>query len=165
MIFCFDFHRCSHGPSKIRRHFRNKSRSILKLSKNVFYKKCGQKDSNDFWHRKLTLKVSFRHFLTTPVNICESQIKKLLLFYWFFAKIYSLLTHVRKTPPLRSHYCLCLQAEGNVNRTLNVFELHSVTKKNHAHIVCNIKIYCNFLKFLMVLWFTEEWNPAVRARS
>ena len=95
IIFWFDFHRCSHGPSKIRRHFRNKSRSILKLSKNVFYKKCGpkliffnekkiQKDSNDFWHRKLTLKVRFRHFLTTPVNICESQIKKLFLFYWFF---------------------------------------------------------------------------------
>ena len=41
IIFWFDFHRCSHGPSKIRRHFRNKSRSILKLSKNVFYKKCG----------------------------------------------------------------------------------------------------------------------------
>ena len=110
IIFWFDFHRCSHGPSKIRRHFRNKSRSILKLSKNVFYKKGGpklilscekkiQKDSNDFWHRKLTLKVRFRHFLTTPVNICESQIKKLFFFYWvfFFAKIKPLLTHVRKT--------------------------------------------------------------------
>ena len=95
IIFWFDFHRCSHGPSKIRRHFRNKSRSILKLSKNVFYKKCGpkliffnekkiQKDSNDFWHRKLTLKVRFRHFLMTPVNIRASQIKKLFLFYWFF---------------------------------------------------------------------------------
>ena len=95
IFFVFDFHKCSHGPSKIRRHFRNKSRSILKLSKNVFYKKCGpeliffsekkiQKDSNDFWHRKLTLKVRFRHFLTTPVNICKSQIKKLFLFYWFF---------------------------------------------------------------------------------
>ena len=92
IIFWFDFHRCSHGPSKIRRHFRNKSRSILKLSKNVFYKKCGpkliffsekkiQKDSNDFWHGKLTLNVRIRPFLTTPVNICESQIKKLFFFY------------------------------------------------------------------------------------
>ena len=112
IFFWFDFHRCLHGPSKIRRHFkgqlilkwffevvdflqktnenkshtskkelfrsffggnrwphkpfrnqltfRSKSRSILKLSKNVFYKKCGQKDSNDFWRRKLTLKVRFR---------------------------------------------------------------------------------------------------------
>ena len=75
MNFWFDFHRCSHGLSKIRRHFRNKSGSILKLSKNVFYKKCGpkliffsekkiQKDSNDFWHKKLTWKVKFCHFLT-----------------------------------------------------------------------------------------------------
>ena len=41
IIFWFDFHRCSQGPSKIRRHFRNKSHSILKLSINVFYKICG----------------------------------------------------------------------------------------------------------------------------
>ena len=43
--------------------------------------------------------------MTDRVNICENQIKKLFLFYWFFfVKIYSLLTHVRKTPPLKSHY-------------------------------------------------------------
>ena len=67
--------------------------------------KKNQKDSNDFGHRKLTLKVRFRHFLATPVNICESQIKKLFfLLLIFFAKIKPLLTHVRKTPPLRSHY-------------------------------------------------------------
>ena len=94
IFFWFDFHRCSHGPSKIRRHFRNKSRSILKLSKNVFYKKCGpkliffnekkiQKDSNDFWHRNLTLKVRFSHFLMAHVNICESQIKKKKNYYFF----------------------------------------------------------------------------------
>ena len=34
----------------------------------------------------MTLKVRFRHFLTTRVNICESQIKKIFLFYWFFYK-------------------------------------------------------------------------------
>jgi len=32
----------------------------------------------------LTLKVRFRHFLTTHVNLCESQIKSLFFFYWFF---------------------------------------------------------------------------------
>ena len=31
IIFWSDFHRCSHGLSKIRHHFRNKSHSILKL--------------------------------------------------------------------------------------------------------------------------------------
>jgi hypothetical protein len=30
--------------------------------------------------------------------------KKYFSFTDFFAKIYSLLTHARKTPPLRSHY-------------------------------------------------------------
>jgi hypothetical protein len=47
----------------------------LKLEKNVFYKKWSPKliflnefffwkNSVEFWHRKLTLKVQFRHFLT-----------------------------------------------------------------------------------------------------
>ena len=51
----------------------------------------------------MTLKVRFRHFLTTHVNIFESQIKKYFSFTDFFAKMKALLTHVRKTPPLRSH--------------------------------------------------------------
>ena len=33
----------TYGWSKIRRHFRNKSRSILKLSKKVFYKNWSPK--------------------------------------------------------------------------------------------------------------------------
>ena len=64
----------TYGSPKIRRHFRNKSRSILKLEKNVFHKKWSPKliflnefffwkNSVDLWHRKLTLKVQFRHFL------------------------------------------------------------------------------------------------------
>ena len=38
------------------------------------------------------------------------KVKSKNYFYFtdFFAKIYSLLTHVRKTPPLRSHYCICI---------------------------------------------------------
>ena len=65
MIFCFDFHRCSHGPSKIRRHFRNKSRSILKLSKNIFYKKCGPKlifFNEIFFLKKIQTLLSTRAF-------------------------------------------------------------------------------------------------------
>ena len=43
-------------------------------------------------------------FLTVRVNICESKIKNYLYFTDFYAKIYSLLTRVRKTPSLhRSH--------------------------------------------------------------
>ena len=92
IIFWFDFHRCSHGPSKIRRHFRNKSRSILKLSKNVFYKKGGpklilfcekknQKDSIAFWHRKLTLKVRFRD--DPCEHLCKSNQKNIFLLLIF----------------------------------------------------------------------------------
>ena len=43
MIFWFDFHRCSHGPSKIRHHFRNKSRQFLTYQKMYFTKKSGPK--------------------------------------------------------------------------------------------------------------------------
>ena len=67
IFFLFDFHRCSHGPSKIRRHFRNKSCSILKLSKNVFYKKCGPKliFFNEFFFRKI------RTFFDTEKWFCN----------------------------------------------------------------------------------------------
>ena len=51
----------------------NKVVQKLKLEKNVFYRKWSPKiiflndffwkNSVDFWHRKLTLKVRFRHFL------------------------------------------------------------------------------------------------------
>ena len=58
---------------------------------------------NDFWHRKMTLKVRFRHFLTTHENIFVSQIKKYFSFTDLFDKFKPLLTHVHKTPPLRSH--------------------------------------------------------------
>ena len=92
IIFWFDFHRCSHGPSKIGLHFRKQKLKFSKNDKNkkpsskliFFNEKKNQKDSNDFWYRKLTLKVRFRHFLTTYVNICESQIKIIFFFYWFF---------------------------------------------------------------------------------
>ena len=114
IFFWFDFHRCSHGPSKIRRHFRNKSRSILKLSKNVFYKKCGPRliffNENFFrkiwpffdiekWLWKSDLG-TFRRPVWTSVKV---KSKKYFYFTDFFTKTKPLLTHVRKTPPLRSH--------------------------------------------------------------
>ena len=114
IIFWFDFHRCSHGPSKIRRHFRNKSRSILKLSKNVFYKKCGPRliFFNEIFFRKIwpffdiekwlwkSDLGTFRRPVWTSVKV---KSKKYFYFTDFFTKTKPLLTHVRKTPPLRSH--------------------------------------------------------------
>ena len=48
--------------AKIGHHYCNKVISKLTLPKNV----NNNKDSDDFWHRKLTLKVIFWHFLTAP---------------------------------------------------------------------------------------------------
>ena len=92
IFFWFDLHKCSHGRSKIRRHFRNKSRSILKLSKNVFYKKCGpklilfndfffRKNSDNFWCRKMTLKVRIMLFSTFDSKTTERP----KLFSWTFS--------------------------------------------------------------------------------
>ena len=114
IFFWFDFHRCSHGPSKIRRHYRNKSRSILKLSKNVFYKKCGPKliFFNDFFFRKIRTffdigkwlwKSDLGTFWQPMWTSVKVKSKKYYYFTDFFTKMKPLLTHVRKTPPLRSH--------------------------------------------------------------
>ena len=62
--------------SKIGHYFRKKKISKIMLSKNVNNKKCApiliffheknEKDSDDFRHRKVTLKVKLRNFLTPP---------------------------------------------------------------------------------------------------
>ena len=120
--------------------------SHFPMSKNVriFLKK----NSNDFWHRKLTLKVRFRHFLTTHVNICESQIKKLCFFYCFFAKIKPLLTHVRKTPPLRSHYWsylpICIIVWYRWNRSQN-FKCSNVYPSNFRNELVDLTQNCAVL--------------------
>ena len=114
IFFWFDFHRCSHRQPKIRRQLRNKSCSILKLSKNVFYKRCVPKLI--FFNEKKIRKIrmifdienwlwksdlgTFWRPLWTSVKV---KSKNYFYFTDFFAKIKPLLTHVRKTPPLRSH--------------------------------------------------------------
>ena len=117
IFFWFDFHRCSHGPSKIRRHFRNKSCSILKLSKNVFYKKCGpklifffEKKIRKIWMifdiEKWLWKSDLGTFwgpVWTTVNV---KSKKINYFTDFFTKMKPLLTHFRKTPPLRRSHTI-----------------------------------------------------------
>ena len=79
--------------AKIFRNFRNKSRSILmlhKISKNkkcaprliFFYKIFFYKDSDDFWHWKLTLKIRFWHFLTAIFGHLTSLMKKSIPYSW-----------------------------------------------------------------------------------
>ena len=86
--------------SKNRRHFRNKSPSILMLSKNVnnkkrapklifFNEKKIEKDSDNFWYRKLTLKVKrlgdFALFDTSPLTQF-SKFNHFLWVCWFLGK-------------------------------------------------------------------------------
>ena len=63
------------------------------LSKNVNKKKCApkliffnekkiEKDSDNFWHRKLTLKVKFWHFLTLFDTSPLTQFSKFNIFLW-----------------------------------------------------------------------------------
>ena len=119
MIFWFDFHRCSHGLSKIRCHFRNKSRSILKLSKKYFtkkvvlnwyfsvkkkFRKIRMIFDIENWPWKSDLGTFWRP-LWTSVKV---KSKNYFSFIDLLAKIKPLLTHVRKTPPLRSRYCISL---------------------------------------------------------
>ena len=65
----------------------------LSLEKNVFNKKCSPKlkfffwkNSVDFWHRKLTLKVQFWHFLRPwhYVNLQNTAIS--FEYSWFLSK-------------------------------------------------------------------------------
>ena len=94
IILWFDFHTDRQKLSTI---LENKVVQKLKFSKNdnnekpfsklIFFNKKKLGKAMDFWRRKLTLKVKFRHFLTFHVNICESQTKELFFFYWLFRKI------------------------------------------------------------------------------
>ena len=86
----------------------------MTLSKNVNNKQCTpkliffnekkiQKDSDDFWHRKLTLKVKFWYFLTAPHY---SNFQNFLISFeysWFLAK--NLSNFVSLPWKLQNRYC------------------------------------------------------------
>ena len=67
------------------------------LLKWYFNEKKIEKDSDDFWHRKLTLKVTFWHFLTPP-HCTNSQNSKISCGYFdFLAKIFVISYPLLKT--------------------------------------------------------------------
>ena len=87
---------CNGEPTKIGHHFSSKSIYKLMWSKNVkkkmwsltgiFQSKKIEKYSDDFWHRKLTLKVKFWHFLTPPhYTIYQNSIIS-FDYSWFLGK-------------------------------------------------------------------------------
>ena len=80
----------------------------MSITKNVLLNsyssmKKNQKDSDDFWHRKLTLKVKFWHFLTarhysnSPNFVISSD------YSWFLAK--NLYNFVSLPWKLHNRYC------------------------------------------------------------
>ena len=81
------------------------------LSKNLLlnWYSSMKKDSNDFWHRKLTLKVKLRHFLTPPyyTNFQNSMIS--LGYVDFRQKSFQFCTPRLKTrqPVLPYFGCCC----------------------------------------------------------
>ena len=50
------------------------------------WKKKNQKDSDDFWHRKLTLKVKFWYFLTAPHYSNFQNLVTSFEYSWFLPK-------------------------------------------------------------------------------
>ena len=75
----------------------NKVVQKLKLEKNVFYKKWSStiiflddfffdKNSVDFWYRKMTLKVQFRHFLRPWRNVNLQNTAISFENSWFLSK-------------------------------------------------------------------------------
>ena len=67
-----------------------------------------EKDSDDFWHRKLTLKVKFWHFLT---NLPLVQNSKFNNFLWFLGKnLSNLVSPAWKRNNLYYHKCAICKA-------------------------------------------------------
>ena len=52
----------------------------------IFHWEKIEKDFNDFWHRKLTLKVKFWHFLTPPPLTQFTKFNNFLWVCWFLGK-------------------------------------------------------------------------------
>ena len=142
-ILWFDFHRCWHGPSKIGYHFRKQSGSKIEVCKNddnkkppskliFFYEKKIRKIrmifdiENWLWMSELG---PFWRPLWTSVKV---KSKNYFSFTNFLTKIKPLLTHSRKTPPLRSHY----YASSQLKRDSIKLELEFQKTKTHALTLC-----------------------------
>ena len=78
------------------------------LTKNVLLNsyssmKKNEKDSYDFWHRKLTLKVKFWHFLTARHHFNSPNLVISFDYSWFLAK--NLSSFVSLLWKLHNRYC------------------------------------------------------------
>ena len=97
IIFWFDFHRCSHGFSKNDNYKKPSSKLIFFNEKKIRKIRMIFDIENWLWKSDLG---TFWRPMWTSVKV---KSKNYFSFTDFFAKIKPLLTHVCKTPPLRSH--------------------------------------------------------------
>ena len=67
-------------------------------------KKKIEKDSDDIWHRKLTLKVKLRHFLTPPHYTISQNLINFFGYVDFYAKIFPILYSCHTQEPIQYSY-------------------------------------------------------------
>ena len=77
IFFWFDFHKCSHGP------YIRKIRTFSDIEKWLW-----KSDLGTFWRP-----------VWTSVKVKSKE-------YFYYTDFFTKMTHVNKTPPLRSHYCM-----------------------------------------------------------
>jgi len=119
IIFWFDFHRCSHGSSKVpKSDFQSqfsKSKiirivqiffSLKNISLEEGFLLLSFFENFNFWTTLFSKMVpNFWRSVWASVKV---KWKDHFHFADFFARIYSLLTHIRKTSSQRSHYGLVI---------------------------------------------------------
>ena len=113
-----------------------------------------------FWTTLFSKMVSnFWQSLWTSVKVKSKNI----FFSDFFAKIYTLLTHVRKTPPLRSHYCFLGQIKlrdfsnlFGLARSAYIFPLDPFQKTRHGRMW--------FCLGLRSYWMVVQWWISAKQR-
>ena len=95
---------------------------------DILHWKKNQKDSDDFWHRKLTLKVKFWYFLTAP-HYSNFQILVISFEYsWFLAKNLSNFVSL----PWKLHNRKCHNEQRLYNFCLTNLSLRAKSNKTDA---------------------------------
>ena len=130
--------------SKIGHHFRKWNDFKMTLSKNVNNKKVllnlhssmkkNQKDLNEFWHRKLTLKVRICHILKP---LCYSNLQNSMISFdcsWCLAKTFFLYHYLENsTTDIAIRYRISLKQK-------NICQMTAITN-------CNVLIISRFFFF------------------
>ena len=143
----------------------------MMLSKNVNNKRCApkliffnekkiEKDSDNFWYRKLTLKVKrlgdFSLFYTSPLTQF-SKFNNFLWVCWFLGK--NLSNFVPPVWKLHNPYCHSVQG---LKGQISLKYMHSVQG------ICILYLHsclCSYNRDFPALWKTTTWNFAKTGKT